>query len=404
MSNKIEDLSETKKRWLEEQQLNSWNPEIIISGLSLAFIFSFPYGMYTFVVFMIQEWGMSFLAGLLLLFYSLILLNVFKIFLIIHLSLRFAWASLLGISYAFPAGVAEDKLFDYQKVGTFFSPQEMVLRLERICSMAFGIPLNLALIFIPITIILSILVFVQVFFKVEFFVLYLIFMGLLFAFGIYGLMAKKLGIKAKGSNMLGSISAIYSSNLGKWKYNLAILGIFVVAIPLINADSRHIFRFFNQANYSEDYREWNRMEWFFEENRGEDERISRFTLPTYETYQSELQINIAHYEEDVISIGELGKSYSHVFDTMNWKIPKEIPDLYKFYLNDTLVSSSCHWEPSIMPVTEQKVFRTCLDISSLKPGNQQLRVEKLVLRMPFFNRSAEVVVKENWGYVRFYKK
>lgn len=166
------EISQKEIKWLEEQQQNSWNPEIIISGLSLAFILAFPNSIYSFVVFMIQEWGMDFLAAMLVLAYLLILVNLFKVFLITHLALRFAWASLLGISYAFPKGIEQDKLFEHQRLDNYLSPQQMVLKLERICSMAFGIPLNMALIFIPLSIYLALLTGLQIFFWTGFFSFY----------------------------------------------------------------------------------------------------------------------------------------------------------------------------------------------------------------------------------------
>jgi hypothetical protein len=113
----------------------------------------------------------------------------------LHLALRFAWAGFLGISYAFPSGVKTDKLFDFQKLDNYLPPKQMVLKLERICSMAFGIPLNMALIFIPLSIYLFILIGIHILFDLEFFYLYLIFMGSIVFFGIFEMLAKKLNFK-----------------------------------------------------------------------------------------------------------------------------------------------------------------------------------------------------------------
>lgn len=398
------EISPKEIKWLEEQQQNSWNPEIIISGLSLAFILAFPNSIYSFVVFMIQEWGMDFLAAMLVLAYLLILVNLFKVFLITHLALRFAWASLLGISYAFPKGIEQDKLFEHQRLDNYLSPQQMVLKLERICSMAFGIPLNMALIFIPLSIYLALLAGLQIFFGLEFFVLYLIFMLSILGFAVLGLVAKKMKIKLNGNSYLYSISALYTSNLGKWRYNIIILSLFFFTIPLMISDARDLFQYFNATNLSDNFLEWQREDWCYDDQRDRADRFSRILFPSYEVNNNELNIYVAHYEEDSKLVQKLNNKFKITLDTLNWGTPKENKDLYKIYVNDSLVTTTCEWQKVMMPYSHQKAYKTCIGLDSLGKGVHELRVEKLIILMPFMFRESEPRLRKNWAKATFYKR
>lgn len=103
-TNEAEDPAE-ELMWLKNLQRNSWEPEVIISGLSLAFIFAFPAQVYDFSVKLTQDFGLEFTGAYLVLIYLTMTVGVFKIFFISHLVLRFTWAGILGLSYAFPDGV-----------------------------------------------------------------------------------------------------------------------------------------------------------------------------------------------------------------------------------------------------------------------------------------------------------
>lgn len=396
-------ISKQDEKWVEKQQRNSWNPEIIISGISLAFILAFPHSIYNFVVFMIQEWGMSFLGGLLILTYLLMLVNVFKVFLILHLALRFAWAGFLGISYAFPSGVKKDKLFEYQKLDNYMNPKQMVIKLERICSMAFGIPLNMALIFIPLSIYLFILIGIHIIFKLEFFYLYILFMASMLLFFLFVILAKKLKLKLSGNNYLATIGALYSSNIGKWKYNLVIISLFIFTIPFIKIDSKNIFQYFNITNLQEDILKWPNDDWYYSDTRNTEKRFSRVLLASYETEFNILPITIAHYDEDYGFLSQLKNNFPKTLDTLNWGQTKEIKDLYKVYINDSLVITQ-YWQPFLMPKTDQKAYRTAVDISHLHEGVHQIRVEKLVVSMAFMFKAGEPKLRKEWSVVKFHKR
>ncbi len=86
---KQEDLT-----WLENLQRNSWEPEVIISGIILAFLFIFPSKVYEFSAYLIQDLGVGYLPSSLVLLYLTMIISVFKIFFVVHLALRFIWTGM----------------------------------------------------------------------------------------------------------------------------------------------------------------------------------------------------------------------------------------------------------------------------------------------------------------------
>jgi len=106
LNKKQEDLT-----WLENLRRNSCEPEVIISGIIFAFLFIFPSKVYEFSAYLIQDLGVGYLPSSLVLLYLTMIISIFKIFFVVHLALRFIWAGLLGLSFAFPEGVIQEKLF-----------------------------------------------------------------------------------------------------------------------------------------------------------------------------------------------------------------------------------------------------------------------------------------------------
>ena len=102
--------------WLEHLQKNSWEPEVIISGITLAVLFIIPSKLFDFSVILIQDYGLEAIPGKLVLVYATLVVTVFKIFLVIHLIMRFIWAGMLGITYAFPQGVIKENLLKTPKM------------------------------------------------------------------------------------------------------------------------------------------------------------------------------------------------------------------------------------------------------------------------------------------------
>ena len=186
------DRKQEQLTWLENLQRNSWEPEVIISGITLAFLFAFPSKIYTFSAMLVQELGLHFLGAMLVLLYLSAVISVFKIFFVVHLILRFIWAGLLGLSYAFPEGVIKENLFKISRDYEYQKPSEMVLAMERICSMTFAYPISIVFMILIFTSYLGFLLIIYVSLDISFFIIYIIFMISVLGFMLLMVFNKKL--------------------------------------------------------------------------------------------------------------------------------------------------------------------------------------------------------------------
>jgi len=391
-------------KWLKRLQENSWEPEILISGLSLAFIFAFPAALYNFAAYAIQEAGLHFLAGFLVLVYLSGVVNIFKIFFIVHLTMRFAWVGAIGASYAFPKGVNNEALFNYSKGYKYTNINEHILKLEQLCSMAFGFPLMLALIFIPITMFLIILIGIYKLFDLPFFSIYILFMVLLLALTVISLMTKKSNFKEKSAKSLsGTLSALYASNLGKWKMNGYIIGIMILSVPFIMQDTKGFLNFFSDTSSTMGEEEWTSLE-----NRVSqeslllsDERFARIKLIEFKNGDPSYSIYLAYYKEDVKHIEPLKTHFSDTLQSLNWPQLEQQTDLYRVVVNDSIIAIN-HWLPITMPNTHQKAYEAKIDLSWL-PVNEvhNLRVEKVLVKR-FLYEKGQFRYRENWESLNFF--
>ncbi|MCH7413409.1 hypothetical protein MM213_07935 [Belliella sp. R4-6] len=387
--------------WFRKLQKNSWNPEVIISGFALAFILVFPKSLYEFAAKMIQDWGVNYLGGLLVLIYSSFLLNVFKIFLITHLALRFVWTGMLGVSYAFPEGVINERLPSYVKGFEFGNLKDYTLKLERICSLFFGIPTYLAFIFIPITLYLGVLITIYKLLDLSFFMFYILFMVSILLFVIYGLVISKLKKNVKAKNLFSTLGAVYQSNLGNLRFNFVQLLIFLVTIPFIIHDTRDFTLFFHEVSLTEEQVDWPDKSWYIENQRDADSRFGRILIPSESIEGDFLKLNIAYYGEDLNYLKELNGDFKMTLDTLSWHSLSVPTDLYRISIDDS-VYSELVWKNVIKAGSNQKAYESYVNIGDLQPGLHTIRLEKLAMRMEFFTDS-EPKLRKDWAVFDFFK-
>jgi hypothetical protein len=398
MEKETSDLS-----WFKKLQKNSWNPEVIISGLTLAFILAFPRDLYEFAAKIIQDWGVNYIGGLLTLMYSSFLLNVFTIFLITHLALRFIWTGLLGVSYAFPQGVIDENLPKTLKGITFGDLNEWTMKLERICSLFFGIPVYLAFIFIPITLFLLLLLAVYRIFDISFFIVYLIFMFSLFGIALTQFFYKKFYKGTpKARNLFSTMGATYISNLGKWKFQVYQILIMMIAIPLVMKDTQNFTMFFQEVSLNDNQLAWPQKNWYFEDQRDPSLRFGRILLPSDKVSGDHLPLRVAYYGEDEKYLELLNGPFSTTLDTLSWQKLSIAPDLYRISIDDSVYQIST-WNNVVLDKSNQRVYETYIPIADLSDGFHEINVEKLVMRMEFFS-DTEPKLRKNWANVVFFKE
>lgn len=399
-----EDSSE-ELAWIKNLQRNSWEPEVIISGISLAFIFAFPAQVFEFGVKLTQDFGLEFTGAFLVLVYLSMILSVFKIFFSIHLLLRFVWAGLLGLSYAFPKGVINDNLFKSSRGYNYKKPTEWVLILEKTCSMAFGFPIMTGMIFLIFTLYLSFLLFLYWFFDLNFFLIYLIFLLTLMIFGLISALTKKNKLKnVFTTSLFSTIQAIYQSNLGKWRINIYLILIMLLTAPLIISDLKGFFNFANSANLNQDQLDWPDESMYFEDKKDPEKRFSRALMPSHEITGETTNILFAHYEEDFKNFDKIVKAQNTLPDSLGWPSLEKTQDLYRIYLNDSLITSkNSTWRKISHGSSNQRAFQFVFDIKNLNPGVHEIRIEKLIFLYPFGFSEPEIKHRKNWAKFSFIK-
>jgi hypothetical protein len=396
------DRKQEQLTWLENLQRNSWEPEVIISGITLAFLFVFPAKIYEFCAYLNQDVGVGYFFSFFLIFYLTGIISVFKIFFVVHICLRFIWTGLLGLSYAFPQGAINERLFKVDQSYNYQKPSDMVLRLEKICSITFAYPISLVITFLVITIYLSLLIGVYVWFDLNFFVIYLVFMGSLLVFA--GMMLAKSKLKTwYGESMISSINAIYQSNLGKWfslGYGVCII---VLAIPVILSDVKDFSLFANERGLNDFEEEWPAKNHHYMDQHDPAKRFPRGFIPKEEISDNFLRVGIARYVDDHQVIEDLNRDFKVTLDSLGWEKIEISADLYRVYLNDSLVQVD-KWAKNRLAVSGQKAYQAGVDISNLKNGIHEIRIEKLLLVHGFFDDQPEIRLREDWSAFTFVKK
>lgn len=390
--------------WLENLQRNSWEPEVIISGIILAFLFIFPTKIYEFCAYLTQDFGLDYLYSSILLIYLTGIISIFKIFFVVHLALRFLWAGLLGLSYAYPNGVIQEKLFKMGQGYDYQKPDKMVLKLEKICSSAFAFPVSMVIVFFGLTLYLGVLFSLYVWLELNFIQIYGFMMFSLMIFLILMMSKRKTKFKSWYSQtMVSSINAIYQSNTGKWFSTAYTIFIMALAIPIIASDTQDFFMFRNEYNVLPKELEWPAKHLYFEDNHDPATRFSRAFLPQEEISENYIRIGLARYEGDRKVLEAFQSEFSTTTDTLNWIELNETADLHRIYVNDSLVQVN-DWGKYRLSPSGQKVYQSIINLEGLKPGRHKLRVEKLFLTYHPFTGDPQVKLLENWANFEFIKK
>lgn len=402
----MEDMEKQKDlTWLEHLQKNSWEPEVIISGISLAVLFIIPSSLFEYSIIMIQDYGLEHIPALLVLAYFSLIISVFKIFLITHLFLRFMWAGMLGITYAFPEGVLKNKLFKFSQDLDYPHPRVYLLNLERWCSMIYGYPLSVVIPIFSITIYLIILIVLYLIFNLDFQVLYLFF--ILSIFGLVGLgsVFKKMKLKSFiGTSINGTIGAVFASHLGKWTMLWISLALVIAAIPFILSDLKGFSYYQPITNLDEEFYDWPDQSRYFEEYNEEKLRFSRVWTESMTVSGDKINLYLAKYardEQDLLRLQTLLSTSDN--DTLGWKKLEKVEDTFRIYLNDSLVKNQ-KWIPISSGITGQKALFGSIPITDLSKGIHEIRVERLVFIPPFLSTGNEPRHRKNWARFNFIKE
>ncbi|WP_291785482.1 hypothetical protein [Cecembia sp.] len=130
----------TIPKWLKRVQENSWEPEILLSGLVLIGLLQLPEKIRFLSNYMRSEALSGNLSGVFTGMEQVVYVLILG--LLVHLFLRSVWVGLIGLTYTFPKGIQAEKL-GYQpqferKVKSLSSLENQIILLEKICSSIFA--------------------------------------------------------------------------------------------------------------------------------------------------------------------------------------------------------------------------------------------------------------------------
>lgn len=383
--------------WLKRVQDNSWEPEILISGLTIAFIFIMNNYIHNFFAFLVQDFDATISANLFFMLFT-VSINIVKVVLILHLVLRGLWTGLIGLSYVYPDGVKNEKLPAIMRNVIFEKPAELILKTENICSLLFSYIFFFVLLLLFMTIAYMPLILIEAIFaenKLVYFLIYIIF---LIAFLMSILLIKKFRLKYS-NHIANNIAYTFSTNVGNGASMLLLIASLVVSMIISMPQVRNFdyINFLAEKNHNQKS--------YFKDNenyldeRNNELRIQKAVITSYEVEHG-INLFVSNYKADDITLQKaklFPKKFLEVSNkTSSGKIG--VNSLYNIYI-DSVQVSDLTWVTTQNSFTSQKGFQTHI-LENLKPGVHKLVIDKIVWN---WNTKTFKYVSP-WDGIVFYKK
>ena len=376
-------------QWLIDTQNRSWEPEILISGITLTFLFFLPHHIYNFFGMLVQDRGVWQAAPRLLYIVCMMMLNGLKAVLIAHLVLRGMWAGLVGLSYVYPHGVNRDRLpKKEQRDAEFVKPEVLVIRLERVCSLLFSFIFSsvifvagLLLLLVPITLVFFLGLDRNTVRTITLFVILpVVMLGLFVFLALLETRFKRTRLKRNlDQSYFPQMLAIYLTNVGRARTFL-LFGIFFL---LVFAFSRgDISRFSFRNDREPDRRKMSGAvvadPEHYETARDRRRRVDRATLDSLRTTDGRIELFVARYREDDYTVTMLSR-----VDSLRAKAG--VPDSAAFGVADLIAVSidgtpvdGLAWCFTGHAATGQRGFSAIVPLRGMEPGFHELVIGKHV--------------------------
>lgn len=393
--------------WLIEVQNKSWEPEIIISGITLTFVFILSNYIYNFFGMLVQDFGVFDAIAKTMYRISVIAITGLKIILIVHLILRGLWTGIVGLSYVFPKGVKEEKLPKSQREIIYDKPDILIIKLEKICSILFSFIFSsiwagiaVFLYFIPLIILF--LTGLDIYYiSIISSVYTLMTFVLIISFSIfYNTKLKNSKIRQKLENSIfENILTIYFTNIGKGKTLLIFFIYFLVIISISLSDiSKFVFDNQTGADTTSVSKIININNDLYESLRDQNLRIFKATINQFQVTGNELKLFIAFYEEDTYTIQELQNNFRlyDKFEINTDSINISLPDLYKISIDDKKITG-LKWYSIENKYTGQKGIIATIPLDNFEKKYHELKIDKMywnILRK-------KMILIDNWDIIPF---
>jgi len=413
----------TTPKWLLKTEQNSWQIELLISGGFIFILFQLPGYIrdYLYIVSSYSDFGTS---TVMLFVGAVILTRVLLIGFIINLLLRSIWLAYLGIHYAFPDGI-DYKRLDYsdwfnKKYRAENSGISRIFKMEKYCSIAYSIAIMISIVAVGI---LGIMFFVFLLIEQSESLsnvldnprvgITLLFLLLLISFGaldrIYFGFLKNKTVASDAyypvSKILSyvNLSRIFKyewftliSNVSRWKIHGAVFIYFLVAliITINDLDFRgdvfdpvtHDFfddRKFKNIPASSFYMRNSEYSDLLKPGKNIDvacipsENISGNSLPLFISYKYffDKSLEAKFLKEGIVSTQEKNDfTTTEEYQANAKKLKKALNETFLIKVDDNLIPDN-RWFFRKHPTTDQDVFFTRLDISTLRYGDHELEIK-----------------------------
>ncbi len=145
-------------KWLEEQQTNSWQIEILFASGFILFLLKIPQYCKDYLVSVLQS--SAFESYVLILVVGTYLFSrALLIGFVVNLILRALWLGMLGVNFAFPQGINYERLnyseYFNDKTKQQKSLAEQIIQVEKICSLSFSITVIMTLMSLGVFLLLA---------------------------------------------------------------------------------------------------------------------------------------------------------------------------------------------------------------------------------------------------------
>jgi hypothetical protein len=392
--------------WLIETQNKSWEPEILISGITLTFLFIISSHIYNFYGMLTQDFGVY--DGITKMSYS-ISVSTFvglKMILLSHLILRGIWTGFVGLSYVYPRGVNKQKIRKEDRNIDFDTPEEYVIKIEKICSLLFSFIfssitfiIGIFIVFIPITILFL--------FGLNMVYIHYFSLALAAIIVIISLIMTVFRGRLKNSkieffmanSIFNNALVIYLSNIGRVKAYTMFISFILIVVALSFPDiSRFDFDNEKIAEISTTADIVSLDNNHYEALRNQELRISKATIDRFRVIDDSVELFISFYKEDIYTIKELehDPESAQKFGVGSDSTKISLPDLYKVTIDDRLIAG-LKWYSVDNIGTGQKGIMTKIPLRTLKHGYHELKIDKIFWKIS--KKKMKRIV--SWGAIPF---
>ncbi len=375
-------------QWLIDAQNKSWEPEILISGITLTFLFLMSSYFYNFFAMLIQDHAVFARLAHVSYTVSIVLLNGLTIILIIHLVLRGVWTGFVGLSYVFPEGVNRKRLSKSNINTKFRKPKNFVIATEKICSLLFSF------IFSVITYVLAATSIYIPLILLFFLDLDLIIIRQIIIYGVFTIVAILVLItvlletkwkdsrfqQMLNSSFVSTILAIYFTNVGKIK-SMAVFLLYFTLITLYSLPEISNFEFKNYESSEIKYEEGivTLIDDYYKDLRDNEFRIPKAVLNEFHVTGRRIELFISFYKEDLFTLKQINKNPSLIekyFDFSGTEI-KSLQDLYRITLDGKMVPE-LRWYSKKLNETGQRGYISAIPVDNLETGYHELKIDKIL--------------------------